>query len=152
MTLNIKDGDYVKLRDGSMLGPVRIKTEPSLFSITFSASAWSWTAHGCYRDAMTPDPRDIIEVLPVRPVFIDTPFEVGKTYRQRDGDKRKIAGFALQICSGMTRHLDGRCRSDCGASLSDLLPGAIEDEEQVTVTMPKADYERTMELLGRAKG
>lgn len=146
MTLNITEGCYVKLRNGAIMGPVKRGTWPDRpWCILY---AISWKPDGVY--GLGPNNLDIIEVLPGKPVFIDTPFEVGKTYRMRGGGNRTVEGFALRLCNGTTRYLNGAAGSRSELT-SDLLPGDIEDEEEVTVTMSKADYERAMELLKGAK-
>jgi hypothetical protein len=110
----------------------------------------SWTADGTY-SVNGGRSRDIIEVLPGKPVFIDTPFEVGKRYRSGNGIVHRVEGYALRLGDNYIRFLDGRVLSaDGDVTVYDLIPGAIEDEEQVTVTMSKVDYERAMELLGKA--
>lgn len=146
MTLNITEGCYVKLRSGSICGPISRHSE---LAYQWTFPGMSWLSSGAYYCTSAKNDFDIIEVLPGKPVFIDTPFEVGKTYRMRGGGCHIVTGFALRLCNGSARYLNGKnCAFPTGF---DLLLGAIEDEEEVTVTMPKADYERAMELLKGAK-
>lgn len=157
MTLNITEGCYVTLRDGSICGPVRYDPDSEY---CWDFGGFSWDRDGFIWRENEPSSEDIIEVLPGKPVFIDTPFEVGKTYRTRGGKgtvrggkERTVESFMLRLNDGGVRKLDGRWLVNMDNETScDLLPGAIEDEEEVTVTMPKADYERALELLKGAKG
>lgn len=155
MTLNITEGCYVKLRNGDMCGPVRYDCD-SPYCWDFGGMSWNRGGFA-WSERETSD-GDIIEVLPGKPVFIDTPFEVGKAYRLRNGEKRTVEGFALRLSNGAPRHLDGVLKSYGITSRADLLPGAIEDEKEVTVKMSKADEANARliaaapELLEAAQG
>lgn len=102
-----------------------------------------YTPSGKYWDDDEPSHLDIIELLPPRQ-YVDTPFEVGKTYPTRNGtSKRTVVGWGLIVEDRhgfqSFRHLDGCLGRNGRNGFSDLLPTPIEAKPKQTVTLELTD-------------